>query len=213
MRSLYRFLFLIAYFSFFKKGMNYCNLSDIELTELLKEGDHFAYAEIYKRYSPLLFVHAFKKIRNIEEAKDVIQEVFTSIWTKRSDFIIKTNLAGYLYSCVHNSILNFITRQKIQTKYIESLHHFLTERSAADDRIREKDLANIIDKEISALPAKMRAVFELSRRDYLTHKQIAKKLNLSEETVKCQVKNALKILKLRLGFIVYITFLIGYYRY
>lgn len=179
--------------------MTYYNLSDIELTELLKDGDHLAYAEIYKRYSPLLFVHAFKKIRNTEEAKDVIQEVFTSIWTRRSDLVVKTNLAGYLYSCVHNSILNFITRQKIQTKYTESLQHFLTERSAADDRIREKDLANIIDQEISALPAKMRAVFELSRKDYLTHKQIAKKLNLSEETVKCQVKNALKILKLRLG--------------
>lgn len=193
--------------------MSYCNLSDIELLDLLKAGDPSAYTEIYKRYSPLLYVHAFKKIRHREEAKDVIQEVFTTIWTKRADLTIKTNLAGYLYSCVHHSVLNLITRQKTQTKYVESLQHFLTEGCAADDRIREKDLSGIIEREIAALPEKMRAVFQLSRRDYLSHKQIAQKLDLSEETVKSQVKNALKILKLKLGFVVYIVFLLWYYKF
>ncbi|MNL67317.1 RNA polymerase sigma factor [compost metagenome] len=66
----------------------------------------------------------------------------------------------------------------------------------------------MIEKEIAALPQKMREVFELSRKQNLSHKEIAEQLGISEQTVSKQVTNALKILKTKLGLMLYLVFLI-----
>jgi len=63
----------------------------------------------------------------------------------------------------------------------------------------------LIEKEIACLPSKMRQVFELSRKANLSHKQIATQLDLSEKTVKNQVNNALKVLKLKLGSLMFLS--------
>ncbi|WP_317131262.1 RNA polymerase sigma factor [Mucilaginibacter frigoritolerans] len=179
------------------------------MTTLLREGDKAAYTEIFNRYNSLLFLHAFKKLQNREEAKDVVQEVFVKIWATREEFVLATNLAGYLYTCIHHKILDLFAHQKTVTKYTGFLQHFLDEsKGNTDHLIREKQLSLIIEQEIAALPPKMREVFELSRKKQLSHKEIAGHLGISEETVKSQVKNALKILRIKLGMISFLFFLI-----
>jgi RNA polymerase sigma-70 factor (ECF subfamily) len=74
--------------------------------------------------------------------------------------------------------------------------------------VREKQLAAIIEREIAALPPKMREVFVLSRKEYLTHKEIAELLGISEQTVSKHVTNALKILRVKLGAVAYILLII-----
>jgi RNA polymerase sigma-70 factor (ECF subfamily) len=66
----------------------------------------------------------------------------------------------------------------------------------------------IIEKEIADLPAKMREVFELSRKTFLSHKEIAGQLDLSEKTVRNQVNNALKVLRVKLGIFVFLLVLL-----
>jgi RNA polymerase sigma-70 factor (ECF subfamily) len=60
-------------------------------------------------------------------------------------------------------------------------------------------MEELIEKEIAALPPKMREVFELSRKANLNYREISEKLNISDNTVKKQMSNALKILRSRLG--------------
>ncbi|MNY46224.1 RNA polymerase sigma factor [compost metagenome] len=64
-----------------------------------------------------------------------------------------------------------------------------------DNQLREKELIAVIEKEVSLLPTKMREMFEMSRNEGLSHKEIAEKLGVSDLTVKKQVSNAVKILK------------------
>ncbi|MNY42390.1 RNA polymerase sigma factor [compost metagenome] len=71
--------------------------------------------------------------------------------------------------------------------------------------MREKQLKEIIEEEISALPARMQEIFRMSRFEQMSHKEIAEKLALSEQTVKDQVKKALRILRIKLGLIAYLT--------
>jgi RNA polymerase sigma-70 factor (ECF subfamily) len=190
---------------------NYNPYTDHELVALLRKGDQLAYTEIFNRYNSLLFIHAFKKFPSNEEVKDIIQEVFTMLWNKRESFVLQTNLAGYLYTCIHHKILDLITRQKTATKYVDSLQSFLHEENkSADHLVREKQLSAIIEREIAALPPKMREIFELSRKRHLSHKEIAKQLTISEETVKSQVKNALKILRFKLNLFTFFILLINF---
>lgn len=186
--------------------MSYSSFSDVELVELLKTDDSAAYTVIYNRYFHTLYVHAFQKLNDKQEAQDVVHELFAQLWNKRNDLNINSNLIGYLYSGVRNKILDQISRQQVRDKYFNSLQGFLESNySITDHRIREKQLTELIDKGIADLPNKMREIFELSRKKSLSHKQIAAQLNLSEQTVKKQVNNALRILRTKLGTMLFLS--------
>lgn len=175
------------------------NYTDAQLLHLLQQNSEAAYTELFHRYNSLLYIHAYKKLQHSEDAKDIVQDVFTMLWQKRMEMSQVTNLAGYLYTCVYYKILDKFTREQAVSKHVKDLQKFLdTAGGHADDLVRQNQLAAIIEKEIAALPLKMREVFELSRRQHLSHKEIAEHLNISQETVKSQVKNALRVLRSRL---------------
>ncbi|PUZ23930.1 RNA polymerase sigma-70 factor [Chitinophaga costaii] len=174
---------------------------------LLNNSDKDAYAEIYQRFKGILFIHAYRLLREKEEAKDVVQEIFARLWTKREQLNLTVSLSSYLYAAVRNKIFDLIARKKVETEYISSLQTFISQGDMITDQlVREKELRAIIEGEIAALPPKMREVFELSRKGNLTHRQIAEKLGLSEKTVKKQVNNALKMLRLKLGVFTYLIY-------
>ncbi|MEE1944679.1 RNA polymerase sigma-70 factor [Pedobacter sp. KR3-3] len=184
----------------------YDSPSDSELIQLLKSDDGIAYTIIYNKYFDNLYIHAYQKLRNKEEAKDVVHELFAHLWNKRSTLVIDSSLNAYLYAAVRNRILDFITHQQVESKYISSLQSYIDQgHCITDHRVREKQLTKLIDNGISALPEKMKAVFELSRKQKLSHKEIATQLSLSEKTVKKQINNALKILRVKLGTMLFIA--------
>jgi RNA polymerase sigma-70 factor (family 1) len=191
--------------------IDYSTLSDNELILLLKESDHSAYNEIYHRYFYLTYVHAYKKLRDEEQAKDVVQDVFATLWFKRDFNLPRSNLAGYLFTAVRNKIFDLFAHEQVKTKHIDSLKDYLSRNASqpTDHLIRENQLKAYIEKEIRALPPKMRVIFEMSRIEQLTHKEIADSLNTSENNVTTQISNALRILRAKLGMITFLFALIN----
>ena len=189
--------------------MVYSTHTDTELAALLKEGDKPAFNEIYKRYNGLLLNHACKKLEDIEQAKDLVQETFIMLWNKRQQLVPTANLAGFLVVSLRNKIFDQMSHSKVAAKYLGSLQEFLNKGEAqTDHRLRQNQLWDIIHAEIMELPPKMREVFLMSRTSSMSHKEIASQLQISEETVKAQVKSALKILRKKLGFTRYLFFLL-----
>lgn len=182
----------------------YSNISDDELVQLLKVSDHGAYNEIYRRYFHVLYVHALKKLRDEEQAKDVIQDLFATLWLKRERNISTNNLAAYLFAAIRNKIFDLFAHQQVEAKYVDSLIDYLNTHTSVptDHLVRENELKAYIEKEIQALPPKMKHMFELSRKENLSHKEIASKLGTSENNVSTQITNALRILRTKLGIIV-----------
>jgi RNA polymerase sigma-70 factor (family 1) len=184
----------------------YSSFSDAELAAFFKEGNRHAFAEIFERYNDVLFAHAYNKLRNKEEARDIVQDVFVRFWNKREQIELKSNLSGYLYVMVRNSIFSLISHKNVVTYYATSFNQFKYEAEAITDHlVREKQLAAIIAAEIAALPPRMREVFELSRKENLSNRQIAERLGLSEFTVADQIKKALRVLRLRIGLVLVIA--------
>jgi RNA polymerase sigma-70 factor (ECF subfamily) len=177
----------------------YHSHTDLELMVLISGDDELAFAEIYQRYKGVLFLHAYRILGSEEEAKDILQDLFAKLWTKRASINLKTTLSAYLYSSVRNRIFDLIAHKKVEEKYISSLAWFIEEGECITDHLmREKELSELIEKEIAMLPPKMREVFLLSRKQNLSHKEIADELNISDKTVKKQVNNALNILREKL---------------
>jgi RNA polymerase sigma-70 factor (ECF subfamily) len=184
-------------------------LDDDQLVALLNEGNNIAYAEIYNRYHAALYIHVFNKLRNREEARDIVHDLFSSLWVNREKLSISTTLAAYLYAAARYRVFDLIARRQVYNQYLESIRDFANKGDCVTDHlVREKQLQQIIDKEISALPTKMREIFELSRTGNLSHRAIAELLGLSEHTVKKQVNNSLKILRSKLGTAVFTAFIL-----
>ena len=188
---------------------SYRSYSDSELSYLLTQDDEQAFTEIYHRFYGLLFIHASKRLNSDEEAKDVVQQLFESLWLKRAQVKPDGNLSAYLYKAIRHRILDIFSHQEVENKYVDSLQSFIDqEQEFTDYRVREKQMKALIEKEIDSLPPKMREIFLLSRMENKSHKEIAQELGISELTVKTQVKKALKILRSKLGLFVYVAFLL-----
>jgi RNA polymerase sigma-70 factor (family 1) len=180
--------------------LSYSAMSDAELALLLKKGDAFAYTEIYNRYKGLLYLFAYRRLADREEARDLIHELFLSVWTKCSDINITSTLAAYLYTSVRNRILDLVSHKQVSLRYMESFQNYIESgHNSTDHLVRHNELFTLIEREIAALPPKMRQVFELSRKTDYSRKEIADELGLSEQTVKSHMHHALKILKVKLG--------------
>lgn len=177
----------------------YSTYTDQELTVLLKQGDGNAFTEIYDRYWTALYLHGRKLLRDDVEAEDVVQDLFVQLWNNREMLSFNVALSSYLYRSTRNKILNQIAHKKIVTDYQRSLAKYIEEgKPTTDELLREKELALLIEHEITLLPPKMREVFEMSRKQHLSYKQIGEILGISDETVRRQVSNALAVLRTKL---------------
>ncbi|WP_316846640.1 RNA polymerase sigma-70 factor [Pedobacter psychrodurus] len=179
-------------------------LLDSELVVRLKKGSHDAFNQLYKRFFKSLYIHAFKRLGNDEDAIDIVQDLFEFLWTKRYALEID-NFSAYMYTAVRNRIFTFQLRSDRKNLYLNSLKAFIDNGEfVTDDHVRERELTALIEKEIAALPPQMKKVFIMSRTEGLSHKDIATCLGTSEHTVRTQIKRTLKILRARIGIIAYL---------
>lgn len=178
-------------------------LTDSQLLNLVKTGDESAFAEIYERYWTVMYVHVLKMLGDEDDSKDLIQELFTSLWLKGAQIEFSTNLSGYLYISARNKVINMIRQNKIRKDYLSSLAEFGAQTSNTTlEQLNVRDLHTAFEREVQSLPYKMRQIFELSRKQNLSHKEIALRLDISDKTVKKQISNALKIIRLRLNVLI-----------
>ena len=174
-------------------------LSDIEIKALLRAGDYRAYKEVYERYWPILYTYARKLIDDEFVAQDAVQDALVHIWEKREKIEIRTSLSGYLYTTVRHTILANIRRQGLYSKYVNGLAEFLDQGVyTTDSAVLEHEIHAFLDKAIADLPPKMRRVYVLSRIENYSKEEVAKKLNISEATVKKQVENSLSKIREKL---------------
>lgn len=178
----------------------YRDYQDGELVSLLNDSDHLAFTEIYNRYSSVLYQQTYRILRDTDICHDIVQDVFLSVWHKRYELQINTSLSSYLFKSVRNRVLNRISHQRVMEKYVHEIQDFSKQCAHAPDAyFLEKELLHIIETEKARLPPRTRQLYELNREQYMTYKEIGEQLNISEKTVKKQVFNALRVIRLRIS--------------
>lgn len=169
------------------------------LFDLLNRGDEAAFGELYERYWGRMYLHALKMLQDRDAAKDVVQEGFIHLWEIRGRLQVAGHVDAYLYKLVQHRVLNHIRNQRVRTGYTDLFGQYLERHSNHTlETIQEKELLQAVQAIVQSLPDRMREIFELSRGEDLSHKEIADRLGIAPATVKRQVSNALNILKDRL---------------
>jgi RNA polymerase sigma-70 factor (ECF subfamily) len=171
-------------------------LTDNELLHLLKQDDEPAFAEIYHRYATNIAEFAGSKLYSLEDARDIIHDVFVKLWVERKTLVVTSNLKTYLYTIVRYKVIDRIRRNATDERYKEALQSLANwQEASAEHRLAAKELEKKIRKTVDELPPKTREVYLLSREEHYTVRDIAEKLNVSEQTVKNQITSALKRLR------------------
>ncbi|QEM10675.1 RNA polymerase sigma-70 factor [Mucilaginibacter rubeus] len=182
--------------------------TDIQLVELFGFGDIGAFEEIYNRYWLKLYAAAYKRLKERETAKEIVQDFFTSFWINREQVKIRTSLQGYLFTSIKYLVLNHKRAEAVRNSYAEIL---LMVGNSFDNSTEEnyyyKELLERVETEVNLLPPKCRNVFELSRKQYKTNKEIAELMGISEKTVENHLTKALRYLRVNLNSLLLLTFL------
>jgi RNA polymerase sigma-70 factor (family 1) len=179
---------------------DFTTLGEDELINLLQQDKLGAFREIYTRYWKQLYADAYKRLKNKEMAEEIVQEVFTSLWHKRGALNITQTLGGYLFTSVSNLVIDQYRKDLVRARYKESFKLVYSETdNSTEDAILVKELEHTIEHEVNSLPDKCRSVFELSRVEHKTNKEIASELGISEKTVEHHITKALKHIRVGLG--------------
>ena len=174
--------------------------SNQQLINGIKQGDVTAFEMLYKKYYIFLCLIAEHIIKNPSDAEEIVSDVFVKVWNIREKIDITTSIKAYLIKAVHNTSINYLERSKISNKLTDSLSNSDYELLAWDSdyplgQLYEKEILNILDHGISALPDACREIFILSRNGDMKYSDIAGKLGISVNTVKTQMKIALARLR------------------
>ncbi|MDB5007233.1 MAG: polymerase sigma-70 factor [Mucilaginibacter sp.] len=189
---------------------DFTKFSDQQLILLLKQDKLSAFKEIYARYWKKLYSESYKRLKDKELAEEVVQEIFTNFWLKRQSLQITTTITGYLYLAVANQVIDRYRKELVRSKYRETFKVVHSEvDNSTEDTIMLKELTSTIETEVNQLPDRCRSVYELSRNEYKTNKEIATYLGISEKTVENQLTKALK--KLRLGLSHYLVVILIFF--
>jgi len=171
--------------------------SEQQLLSALRFGNEGALRQIFDRHYPLLLSDIYRLIPDESSCQDLAQEIFVDLWNKRENLDIHTSLRAYLRRAAINKSLNYIkANRRTHFEDADDLGH-LPDTSASDTNKREaqETLEDALHVAIGTLPEKCRIVFNLSRFEQLSHREIAEKLGISVKTIENQITKAMKMLR------------------
>lgn len=127
------------------------NNTDDRLAVLLQNGDESAYTEIYKRYAPALTAFAESKLYSLEDARDVIQDLFTDLWKARRNTQINGSLKSYLYAATRYRIISKIRKNLVREDYAERLRTISPPYFSLEEELNARELGRNVHSKLGQL--------------------------------------------------------------
>lgn len=186
-----------------------CHDDQLLIERLLNDGEK-AFDYIYDLYWKQLFQYTYNRLQSEDIAKDMVQEVFISLWNKKDRLKLTSSLSAYLFSILRFKLINHYHASEVRSQHAFHVNQYdHPSENNIDQRVYVNEMNSLLNSSIQNLPSKMKEVFELSRINGHSTRQISDQLNISEQTVKNQLSTALK--RLRLNFSDYLTIAIIYF--
>ncbi len=159
----------------------------------LQEGKRTAFNILYNKYWEQTYSNAYKRLRDEDLAKDIVQEIFVSIWVNRHSPI--SNLPAYLSISVRNQVFKIAAKSKNLTPYLEVFDNIPAQNEKADGNLLWQEFYHSYEKLLSTLPPKRQQIFRLRFHDDIPTKTIASQMRISRKTVQNQLGKAIEQLR------------------
>ncbi len=169
------------------------------------------FEQLFKAHYSKLIFFANKFVNNIEDAEELVSDVFAYLWENQDKYAFSGSFTGFLYKMVQNRCLNYLKHKKIENEYINYLqkNNLLQELvHSQENTLIAKEFEDYINEAVENLPDRCKEVFKLSRYQYKKNREIADILNISTKTVERQITIALQKLRFTLQHLLSVLFFI-----
>jgi len=154
------------------------------------------FEKVFRHYYQMLCGYSLKFVGDPDTAEEIVQDLFYTLWEKRTELQINTSVKSYLFSAVHNRCLKFIEHRSVEKRYQD---YYLRQGSEVDhdpgDGISLDEMHRIINRTLDGLPERCRKIFRLNRFEGLKYVEIAERLSISVKTVESNMGRALRQLR------------------
>jgi RNA polymerase sigma-70 factor (ECF subfamily) len=165
-----------------------------------------AFERIYLSFCPKLIRFANEYILSLEDAENIVQDLFMELWEQKYPLGELEYLQAYLFKSVKYKCIDFMRRQitaaknkqTMQETWMREYEYNLLSLESFDEQAFPEDVYNALQKAIQSLPQRCREILIASKLDGMSHRQIAEKFNLSPATVNNHITLAMKKLKEKL---------------
>ncbi len=155
-----------------------------------------AFCQLYALYKDRLVAFTVKFVKSREIAEDIFQDAFISIWQNRRFLNPTLPFGPYIYTIVKNRILNLLANLDRERELMKALGSQAIEaENDVDNRLTDMDINQLLDKAVSKLTPQQKRIFNMSRNEMKSHKEIAEALNISVYTVQQHISASLKIIR------------------
>jgi len=171
-------------------------LDDLYIQKKIQGGDIREFEQLFTRhYKPLCQV-AFKILKDMDTAEDIVQEFFYSFWKNRESLSLRLSLNAYLYQSVRNNSLHHLGQMDIREKYSDEIKNdFKHQIPAEENEVGYQELNKAIQQTLSSLPERCSLVFRLNRFEGKKYREIADMLSISIKTVEADMGKALQVFR------------------
>ncbi|MCR9152638.1 MAG: RNA polymerase sigma factor [Croceimicrobium sp.] len=167
------------------------DLKDHELLAAIASSDEKALQQFFNRYYKTLVGTAFNILKDEEQAKDIVQDLFFWLWKNRESLSIKSSVLAYFKRATINRCLNLLKKnQKFSDQ--EDWQEPIQASPNPQELMEAQELEAFVAQALLQLPERCRLIFTLKRLEGLSVKEIAEKLEISPKTVENQITKALK---------------------
>jgi RNA polymerase sigma-70 factor (family 1) len=183
------------------------NISDNLLVIQIRNDSRDAFRLLYNRYNKKIYYFSLRNLGNTEDAEELVQSVFVSIWEHRKSLDERMSVKNYIYRSAVNYIYNYLKRKAVRARFIESeLIKDDNQSNQTWDQVLLHDLEKSVNQILETLPPQQQKIFKMSRFEGLSHEKIAKELDLSVRTVENQIYRALGVIKSKLKESIFLLF-------
>ena len=166
-------------------------MTDHTLLHRLHEGDAEAFSILYDQYSGKLYSFILKISNNNQYlAEDITQNVFLRVWEMHHEIDVNKSFQSFLSTMAKNMLLNHFKHQMVEFLYQENLASRPMASNSVEEEVDYKMLDDFINSVIEQMPEARRKVFIMSKKMCLSNKEIAARLQISENTVESHLTKA-----------------------
>jgi RNA polymerase sigma-70 factor (ECF subfamily) len=180
---------------FIRRTSRTAELTDDELMARIRKDDSEAFRQMYDRYKGQIFIYCLRMLNDRDMAKDVLQEVFIRIHTRRETYEPGTNFNGWIHTIARNLSLNARRDMKDHASFDEQMSYAAGDDHRRDDVALREHLA----EEIARLPEIYREALILREYEGYAYQEIADALGVAMSTIKFRIFKAREILRERLA--------------
>lgn len=150
---------------------------------------------LFRQHYAALVLYGIKFLRDKEQAREIVQEIFMGMYEKRKELTIRSNPKSYLFQSVRNRCINELEKMKTEKKRMDAYGQETQNSYSFSDPLEAAEFEARLYALIDGLPPACRSVFRLSRFEGKSNSEIAQRLDISKRTVETQISKALRILR------------------